>query len=51
MKDEAGPLWILFENFMESLPFWARWAFLLGGASVALGILVVLVLLIFRRKT
>jgi hypothetical protein len=27
-KDEAGPLWILFENFLESWPVKPKWVLL-----------------------
>jgi hypothetical protein len=45
--DEAGPLWILLENFLDWLGFWGRIAV---AASVALGILVALALMT-RRKS
>jgi hypothetical protein len=46
MKDEAGPLWILLENFFDWLGFWGR-------IGLALGLLfafIAVVALITRRK-
>jgi hypothetical protein len=47
MKDEAGPLWLLFEGFMDWLGFWGR----LGLAAVVLLAFLALLALITRRKT
>ena len=49
-KDEAGPLWILLENFLESLPFWARWVVLAGGAGFVLAVLALIVFTIYRKN-
>jgi hypothetical protein len=48
--DQAGPLWLALESFLESLPFWLRWVIL---ATVALGFLLAflaLFALAIRRK-
>jgi len=34
--DEAGPLWLLMENFLDWLGFWGRIAFLIAGLLVVL---------------
>jgi hypothetical protein len=49
-KDEAGPLWIMLENFLEALPFWARWAVLAGGAGFALAAFALIVVLLNRKQ-
>jgi hypothetical protein len=47
MRDEAGPLWLLFEGILEWLGFWGR----IGVAgSFALAILVAIVIMT-RRKS
>jgi hypothetical protein len=30
MRDEAGPLWLLLENFLESWPVGPKWVLLAG---------------------
>ena len=47
MKDEAGPLWILLESFLEWLGFGGRIALVAG---VALGILVAMALITGRKS-
>jgi hypothetical protein len=34
-KDEAGPLWIMFENFMDSWPVKPKWVLLAVVIAVA----------------
>jgi hypothetical protein len=34
-KDEAGPLWIMFENFMDSWPVKPKWVLLAMVIAVA----------------
>jgi hypothetical protein len=49
-KDEAGPLWILMENFLESLPPWGRMAV---GACFLLAVIALIALVataIYRKK-
>jgi hypothetical protein len=46
MKDEAGPLWILLENFFDWLGVWGR----IGFALALLLVFIVVVALITRRK-
>jgi hypothetical protein len=45
--DEAGPLWILLENFLEWLGFWGRIALVVGFALA----LFMLIALFTRRKS
>jgi hypothetical protein len=47
MKDEAGPLWILFENFLDWLGFWGR----IGLASSFVIVFIVVLVLMSRRKS
>jgi hypothetical protein len=47
MKDEAGPLWILLENFLDWLGFWGRIGFLLGFVVVV----ILVAALVTRRKS
>jgi hypothetical protein len=46
-RDEAGPLWLLFEGFMEWLGFWGRLGLLLGIVLAFLALIV----LMNRRKS
>jgi hypothetical protein len=46
-RDEAGPLWLLFESVVESLGFWGRFALAVGFVLALLAAL----LLALRRKT
>jgi hypothetical protein len=48
-KDEAGPLWILFEDFLESWPVKPKWVLLAGLVIVA--IVALLAGLYKRRKS
>ena len=41
MKDEAGPLWLLLENFLESLPVKPKWILLAGLAAALVAYVVV----------
>ncbi len=43
VKDEAGPLWILFENFLESWPVKPKWVLLAG-------LVIVVVVVLFKRR-
>jgi len=47
MKDEAGPLWLMMENFLESLPVKPKWILLAGVVMV---LVVVLLRAVKRRK-
>ena len=49
-KDEAGPLWLLFESLLESLPFWARWVLLVGLPVLMIAALVALVAALSKRR-
>jgi hypothetical protein len=48
-KDEAGPLWILFENFLESWPVKPKWVLL--AVVVVAAIWVLIAALSKRRKS
>lgn len=47
MKDEAGPLWILFENVFDWLGFWGR----IGLAGSFVLIFLIVLAIITRRKS
>jgi LPXTG-motif cell wall-anchored protein len=49
-KDEAGPLWLLLEDFLESWPIKPMWV-LLAGLIVCLIVAVVAFLASKRRKS
>jgi hypothetical protein len=44
--DEAGPLWRLMENFLESLPVKPKWILL----ALAIAVLVAVVVVSFKRR-
>ena len=49
-KDEAGPLWLLFESFLESWPVKPKWVLLTAGLIIA-AIVAFLAMLSKRRKS
>ena len=48
-KDEAGPLWLLMENFLESWPVKPKWVLLAGLIIVV--IVAILAALSKRKKS
>jgi len=47
-EDKAGPLWIMFENFLESWPVKPKWVLLAG--IVIVGIWAFIVAMLKRQK-
>jgi hypothetical protein len=50
LADEAGPLWLALESFLESLPVWPKWIFLAGPAVLVIAALAFVVASFKRRK-
>jgi RsiW-degrading membrane proteinase PrsW (M82 family) len=46
-KDEAGPLWLLLEDFLESWPVKPKWVLL---AVLLIGAIVAVLAALFKRK-
>jgi hypothetical protein len=50
MKDEAGPLWLLLESLLESLPVKPKWILLAGLAVLVIAALVAFVVASSKRR-
>jgi hypothetical protein len=50
VKDEAGPLWILLENFLESWPVKPKWVLLATLAIVLFAAMVRMVVASSKRR-
>lgn len=50
VKDEAGPLWILFENFLESWPVKPKWVLLATVVVVLIAVMLRSVVASSKRR-
>ena len=50
IKDEAGPLWLILEDFLESLPVRPKWILLVGLLALVIAAIVAFVIGSYKRR-